>query len=84
MNEDIHSHNVFNHKNQFIMFVCEFRSTNILLLKMTENINQKHSRKKLGYHINLREEQKVKTLPGHDVAENQNMINIGLLHICRL
>lgn len=52
------------------MFECEFRSTNILPLKMTENINQKHSRKKLGYRINLREEQKVKTLPGHNnVAE---------------
>lgn len=52
---------------------------------MTENINQTHRRKKLGYHVNLREEQKVKTLPGHNnVAKNQNMINIGLLHICRL
>lgn len=53
---------------------------------MTENINQKHSRKKkIGYRINLREEQKVKTLPGHNnVAENQNMITIGLLHIRRL
>lgn len=30
-------------------------------LKMAENINQKHSRKKKkGYHINLREEQKAK------------------------
>lgn len=61
---------LFYHKNRFIMFECDFQSTNILLLKMTENINQKHSRKK-GYLINLREEHKVKQIPGHDnVAVN--------------
>lgn len=62
---------LFYHKNWFIMFECDFQSTNILLLKMTENINQKHSRKKIGYLINLREEHKVKQIPGHDnVAVN--------------
>lgn len=67
---------LFNHKNLFIMFVCEYRSTNILLLKMTKNKNnQKHDRKELGHHINLREEQKVIILSGHNnMAENQNMI----------
>lgn len=43
----------------FIMFVCEFQSTNISLLKMAENINQKTVENK-SYHINLREEQKAK------------------------
>lgn len=61
---------LFYHKNLFIMFECDFQSTNILLLKMTENINQKHSRKKIGYLINLREEHKVKQIPGHNVAVN--------------
>lgn len=80
-----HSCSSFNDKNLFIMFVCEYRSTNILLLKMTKNINQKHDRKELGHHINLREEQKVIILSGHkNMAENQNMINISLLHICPL
>lgn len=79
-----HSCSSFNHKNLFIMFVCEYQSTNILLLKMTKNINQKHDRKELGHHINLREEQKVIILSGHNMAENQIMINIGLLHICPL
>lgn len=45
----------------FIMFVCEFQSTNILLLKMAENINQKKKTvENKSYHINLREEQKAK------------------------
>lgn len=58
-------------QESFIMFECDFQSTNILLLKMTGNINQKHSRKKIGYLINLREEHKVKQIPGHEnVAVN--------------
>lgn len=54
-------------------------------LKMAENINQKHSRKKKK-RLPYKPERgtKSQTIPGHNVAENQNMINTGLLHICRL
>lgn len=66
------------------MFVCEFQSTNILLLKMAENINQKHSRKKKRLPYKPERGTKSQTIPGHNMAENQNIINTGLLHICRL
>lgn len=36
---------LFYHKNLF-MFECDFQSTNILLLKMTYNINQTQYKKK--------------------------------------
>jgi len=54
------------------MFACEFQSTN-LLLKMAENKipNTVEKQKQIiGYHINLREKQKVTTLPGYNVTKN--------------
>lgn len=67
------------------MFECDFQSTNILLLKMTYNINQTQYKKKKRLPYQPERRTKSQAMPGHEnVAVNQNMFDIGLLHICRL
>lgn len=67
------------------MFECDFQSTNIFAFKndLQHKSNTVQKKKRLPYQPERRT--KSQAMPGHEnVAVNQNMFDIGLLHICRL
>lgn len=77
-------HTLFNHKNQFIMYVIFFEYKYFALKNEWKHKSKNTVEKKRLSYQPERGTKKAKTLPTNNMAENQNMINIGLLHICRL